>query len=316
MRRFASTFAALLFGCIAYAVPALAEWQPSGPIKMMIAFRAGGGADTQARLIAEELEVRKGWKIIPENVTGKGGANMANALKKEPGDGLSIGMAVIETFVYNTLANPKIGYSTKDFTYITTTAPTQMGIVARADKGWKSLDDLVAAAKAGQKVSVSAMSPRLADGVYMISQHYGIDLNTVMVKGGKGSMNAIMAGDVDAGWVAGIQAKGVKSGDLVNLASGEGERLAMSPDAATLSELGMPFAFGATFAFVGPAGMPADARKTIAAAVAEILNDSETKAAKMISKAFGPPLVLSGGDFDNMVERAIEQDQALLKATE
>lgn len=316
MRRFITSLAAILLGSIAYAVPAAAEWQPSGPIKLMIAFRAGGGADTQARLIAEELEARKGWKIIPENVTGKGGANMANALKKEPADGLSIGMAVIETFVYNTLANPKIGYSTRDFTYITTTAPTQMGLVARADKGWNSLDDLVAAAKSGQKISVSAMSPRLADGVYMLSQHYGIDLNTVMVKGGKGSMNAIMAGDVDAGWIAGIQAKGVKSGDLVNLASGEAERLAMSPDAATLGELGMPFAFGATFAIVGPTGMPGDARETIAGAVAEILNDPETKAAKMISKAFGPPLILAGSDFDNLVERAIEQDQALLKATE
>jgi ABC-type glycerol-3-phosphate transport system substrate-binding protein len=45
---------------------ALAEWKPSGPITMMIAFAAGGGADTQARMIAEELEKRHGWKIIPE----------------------------------------------------------------------------------------------------------------------------------------------------------------------------------------------------------------------------------------------------------
>ena len=44
----------------------LAEWKPSGPITMMIAFAAGGGADTQARMIAEELEKRHGWKIIPE----------------------------------------------------------------------------------------------------------------------------------------------------------------------------------------------------------------------------------------------------------
>ena len=45
---------------------ALAGWKPSGPITMMIAFAAGGGADTQARMIAEKLEKRHGWKIIPE----------------------------------------------------------------------------------------------------------------------------------------------------------------------------------------------------------------------------------------------------------
>ena len=41
-----------------------ADWTPPGPIKLMIAFRAGGGADTQARLIAEALEEKMGWNRI------------------------------------------------------------------------------------------------------------------------------------------------------------------------------------------------------------------------------------------------------------
>ena len=73
-----------------------AEWSPSGPIKLMIAFRAGGGVDTQARMIAEDLQARHGWKIIPENLAGKGGAVMARALITEPADGLTIGMTVSE----------------------------------------------------------------------------------------------------------------------------------------------------------------------------------------------------------------------------
>ena len=64
-----------------------ADWQPPGPIKLMIAFAAGGGADTQARLIAEALEEQTGWKFVPENVTGKGGVNLLNAMKGEPADG-------------------------------------------------------------------------------------------------------------------------------------------------------------------------------------------------------------------------------------
>ena len=48
-----------------------ADWQPAGPVKLMIAFRAGGGADTQARLLAEDIKTRHGWNLIPENVTGK-----------------------------------------------------------------------------------------------------------------------------------------------------------------------------------------------------------------------------------------------------
>ena len=54
---------------------AVAEWKPSGPITMLIAFAAGGGADTQARMIAEELEKRHGWQIIPEQATAAAAPN-------------------------------------------------------------------------------------------------------------------------------------------------------------------------------------------------------------------------------------------------
>ena len=92
---------AALASAILLTGAAAAEWAPPGPIKLMIAFRAGGGADTQARLIAEALEAELGWKFIPEQVTGKGGINMAAALKDQPNDGTVIGMGVTETFGYN-----------------------------------------------------------------------------------------------------------------------------------------------------------------------------------------------------------------------
>ena len=70
----------LIAPALAVPMAAQAEWKPKGPITLMIAFAAGGGADSQARLIAEEIEARKGWKIIPEAVTGKGGGVMAARL--------------------------------------------------------------------------------------------------------------------------------------------------------------------------------------------------------------------------------------------
>ena len=310
---FAAAVAAVALTQLA-AVAAAADWAPSGPIKLIIAFRAGGGADTQGRLLAEELEARHGWKIIPENLTGKGGANMARSLKDAPADGLTIGVAVTETFTYVPVANPRIGYTAGDFTFITTTAPTQMGIVVRADKGWKTMDDLVKAAKGGANVSFSTMSPRLADGAAYIADHFGIDLNLVSVKGGKGSLNAIVASDVDAGWVAGIQSKGVAGGDLLNLASGETSRLAMSPDALTMAEMGVPFDFGAKFVVTGPAGLPAEARSALAASITEILSDPNSKAHQFVTKAFGPPLLVSEGDLDALVSKEIEANEKMLDA--
>ena len=64
----------------ASAVTANAEdWAPNGPIKMMVAFQAGGGVDTMARLLCQRTKRRNGWEFIPENVAGKGGATMATA---------------------------------------------------------------------------------------------------------------------------------------------------------------------------------------------------------------------------------------------
>ena len=308
--------AAVAVGLAAAATSsAAADWKPSGPINLMIAFTAGGGADTQARLIAAELEKRKGWKIVPQNVTGKGGGVMAAKLKSQPNDGLTIGIAVTETFGYNILAAKKQSYGVDDFTYVTTTAGSQMGLVAKADRGWKTIRDTIADAKSGKAIRVGAMSQKLADIAYAIEQKFGVRFNVVMLKGGRAVVNAVTAGDVDMGWGAGIQAKAVKAGDLVNLLSGERKRLSLSPDAPTLRELGIPFDAGANFVVVAPKGIPDAARKGIANGIAEVLNDKSTKAAQFVQRAFGGPKLISGDALDEMIVGGIANSKELMAAT-
>lgn len=52
--------------CAAPLVAQAQDWTPPGPITMYIGFAAGGGADTQARLIAQGLEEKFGWTVIPQ----------------------------------------------------------------------------------------------------------------------------------------------------------------------------------------------------------------------------------------------------------
>lgn len=314
---FKSMAAAAMAGALVLAVgPAAAAWKPAGPINLMIAFAAGGGADTQARLIAAELGKTKGWKIIPQNVTGKGGAVMARKLKSQPNDGLTFGIAVTETFGYNMLAVKKAGYTTDDFTFVTTTAGSQMGLVAKSSRGWKSLADVIAAAKGGTAIKVGAMSQKLADLAYTIEQKFGVKFNTVMFRGGRAVVNAITAGDVDIGWGAGIQNKGVRAGDLVNLLSGENTRLKISPDVPTLGEIGIPYTGGAKFLIVAPKGIPADARKGVADAIASVLTDKSTKAAKFVQRAFGGPQLISGAALEKLIADGIVGSKKLMAATQ
>ena len=99
------------------ATAAHAEWQPKGPIKLWIGFGAGGGTDTQGRALAEQIEKNRGWRVIPENKAGAGGAVMAAQLKTAPADGQTIGFAITSTVDFAPITNDnlsideKLGYS-------------------------------------------------------------------------------------------------------------------------------------------------------------------------------------------------------------
>jgi len=292
------------------------EWQPPGPVKLMIGFAAGGGADTQARLIAEELEAAVGWKFLPENVTGKGGINLLSAMKDQPNDGTVIGMVVTETLGYNLVAAEGSGLEASDFTPITTTAGTQMGVVAKSDSDFKSMDDVFAAAKDGKEIRFGVMSPRLGDLAYLLGKNNDVEFNIVSLKGGKAVMNAINAGDVDIGWGAGVQTKAVLAGDMVNLASGLRKPLDVSPDAPLISDLGVDYDAGAYFMILGPAGMPEDARAAFAEKIAALAEDPDSKVGGLIKKAFGGPSITAGADLEAHLAADAEGAAELMKASE
>lgn len=292
---------------------AAAEWTPPGPITMKISFSAGGGADTQGRLIAAELEDRTGWTIIPENVAGRGGLTAAADLIDDPADGTMIVMGSTDTFGYSMRA-ANTGWTPEDFTPIVTTASFQMALVAAASKGWKTVDDMFAAAKGGEMIRFGALTPRLADLGFLLGEANEIDFNIVDIKGGGPLMNAMMAGDIDAGFIAGAQTKRVLAGELVNLASALSQPLDATPDAPLLKDRGLKFTSDGYFFIIGPAGMPDDARDTLAKAIADIVNDPSNPAGAMIEKAFGKASAVMGDELDAFMQATYDEAGELLEA--
>ncbi|WP_323766936.1 tripartite tricarboxylate transporter substrate binding protein [Marinovum sp.] len=297
------------------ASAAVAEWAPTGPVKVLIGFAAGGGADSLARLIAEDIEADYGWTLIPENLPGSGGAVMARAVKDAAADGQTIGVGITDTFAYGLLATRDPGYAVEDFTYLSTIAGTQMGVVAKADRGWETMSDVIEAAKSGETISFGTMTPRLADAAYYIGKVNGVDFNIVSgYKGGRAVLNAITADDVDVGWVAGPQKAGVQSGDLRNLVNGEDQPLAVSPDAQELSEIGVAFAFGATFLAMAPAGLSEDAESALSEAIATVIAKEGSKSNAFINRVFALK-VKTGDAAHDFVEQELADAEALLDAT-
>lgn len=312
MNIFKTAIAAAAMAAIGTTASA-SDWTPPGPIKLLIAFAAGGGADTQARMIAAEIEAAKGWKIIPEQATGKGGLNAVKALNAEPKDGTAIAMIVTETLGYNLRAANAGGPDTA--TPITTTAGSQMAVVALTSKGYKTLGDVIEAAKNGEAIRFGAMSPALADLAYIIGKENGVDFNIISVRGGKAVMNGLNAGDMDVGFGAGIQAKAVAAGDMVELASAKNGPLPGTPDAPMLKDYGVQFTNDTMFLIAGPAGMDPAARDAIAAAVADVLNADGSEAAGFIKKGFGGLDLRSGDELDALIADGYEQAGSLLEAS-
>ena len=200
-------------------------------------------------------------------------------------------------------------------TPITTTAGSQMAVVALSDKGYSSLGDVIDAAKAGEEIRFGVMSPALADLAYVIGKENGVEFNIVSVRGGRAVMDGLNAGDMDVGFGAGIQAKAVAAGDMVELASAKSGKLSGTPDAPMLTDFGVSFSNDTMFLLAGPAGMDAKARDAIAAAVAEVLNTEGSEATGFINKAFGGLDLRSGDEVDAFIAASYEQAGGLLAAS-
>ncbi|PHP64841.1 tripartite tricarboxylate transporter substrate-binding protein [Zhengella mangrovi] len=281
---------------------------------MLIGFAAGGGADTQARLIAQGLEKKYGWKVLPEQAPGNSGLNLAKQLASEPADGTAFGMVVTETLAYSAVASKNPDFELSKFTSLATTARFQLGLVAMKGGEFDSWDKVKAAAAAGKPIRFGTASDRQADVAYHLGQKTGIDFNIVPVKGGAGVMNGLRGGDLDIGWVAGAQSKPVKQGEMINIASGIPAALIDNPEAPKITDLGSDFNLDGYFMFIAPGNMAPDVRKALGDAIRDVLTDSSTEAYAFAQKAFGGASVVTGEELDGYMADSVDASKKLIKA--
>ena len=146
LKRIAVNIGLALLFCGVFTAQAQ-NW-PTKPVKIIIPFAAGGGADTVMRPIAQKLSEVLGQQVILENLTGAGGALGMRAAIRTPTDGHTFVMisnthAIIETL------QPNLGYATlKDFVPVTAMAIFPLVLVVHPALPVKTTQDLIAYAKA------------------------------------------------------------------------------------------------------------------------------------------------------------------------
>jgi tripartite-type tricarboxylate transporter receptor subunit TctC len=267
----------LAAGAAAVAAPRLVRAQafPSRPVKYICPWPAGGSTDVVIRAFADSAAKILGQQVVVENKPGAGGMLGANELVQAKPDGYTLSQ--LPHGVFRIPHMQKTAFDTlSDFTWIACLTGYTFGLVVPADSPIKSIQDLVAYAKANpEKFSYGSTgigtSPHLA--VEEFAKSAGIKLNHVPFKGNADNMQAVLGGHTMAASDATGWAPHVDAGKLRLLATYGSKRTKRWASVPTLDELGYKTVSDSPFGVCGPKGMDPAVVKTLHDAFRKTLDD-------------------------------------------
>jgi tripartite-type tricarboxylate transporter receptor subunit TctC len=242
-------------------VAAWAQSSPSKMIRIINPFPAGGASDAIARLLQPGLQDRLGATIVVENRPGASTSIGATVVAKSPPDG-STWLLTSDTFVVSSLLMSNLPYDVqKDFEPVTMVARGAMVLCASPSRPYRTLADLVAAAKAEPNTLSYATTGLGSNGhltAAALCQLTGMRLLHVPYRGVAPALNDAVAGHVDliVSSTASL-APQIEAGQLRPLVQCGDKRAVFLPDTPTAMESGIPsFHAYSWFGFFGAAGTP------------------------------------------------------------
>ncbi len=273
---------ALAFVAVAFAAPAIAQSgaYPNRPIKMIVPFPPGGGADLTARVVAQKMSESMGQPVVVENKPGANGSIGTEAVAKSTPDGYTLLLVDRGALGINPHIYAKLPYDPlKDLSFVGIATEGPYVLVVNPSLNVKTLAELVALAKAKPgtlnyaSFGIGSL-PQL--NLEALNRRMGIDLVHVPYKGAGPAAQAVVAGEVGVTISSVPAVQGfIKDGRLRALAVGADKRIAQLPDVPTMGEAGG----GADtlnptfFALAAPAGTPPAVVARINAEMKKALSD-------------------------------------------
>lgn len=232
---------------------------PTKPVEIIVAYKAGGGTDVGARILASEAEKNFGKPLVIINREGSDGELGYTELAQAKPDGYTIGFINLPTFVSLTLERDT-KYKIDDVTPILNHVYDAGVIVVQASSEWNTIEDFIDYAKANPgdlTISNNGTGASNHIGAAHFEHEAGIEVTHVPFGGSTDMLAALRGGHVKAS-VAKISevASLVNSGDLRILASFTADRLENFSEVPTLTEKGYEILFGSARALVAPKGTP------------------------------------------------------------
>jgi tripartite-type tricarboxylate transporter receptor subunit TctC len=281
---------------------------PVKPIKLVVPFAPGGGTDLIARTLAVEMAKDLGQSVIVENKPGAGTIIGTDLVAKSAPDGYTLVVSSIAHSVNPSLME-KMPYSTeKDFAPVALIVRSPNVLVVRAESPYKSLKDIVVAAKANPN-KLSYASPGNGTSSHLAGALFAdlakVELQHISYKGSGPALTDLLGGQTDMIFAtSGSVGKFIDSGKLRALAVTSTTRSAAYPSLPTMAEAGVPgYNSEGWYGFYAPAGTPAAVIDKLNAATRKAANSDSFK-----SKVVGEGMVVQTGtpaEFDAFVRSEI-----------
>jgi len=311
-----------LFGAVALALAftaAQAQPFPAKPIHLIIPFPPGGGTDILSRLVATKLTEASKWTMVPDNRAGAGGTIGITEAARAPHTGYEMVMGQKDNMVVAPWLYKNLSYDpTKDLVAVAHVAYTPVVIVTRNESKFKTLKDVVAAARAAPD-SVTYGSPGNGTTIHLAGEIFGraasVKLRHVPYKGSNPAMMDVLAGNVDLMVSSLPSAMGqIKSGKLRALAVTSAKRSSSLPEVPTVAELGYKgFDVSTWYGLFMPAGTPKDIVSTVNAEVNKLLATPDMKAAIIAQGA--EPQGMTTEQFGTLLKTDYLQWRDIVKAS-
>jgi tripartite-type tricarboxylate transporter receptor subunit TctC len=276
--------AAWIIGAAACAVvassAARAQDFPTRPIRVIVGFGAGSGADITARVVGARMSEILGQQIVVENKTGAGSSIGADYVAHASNDGYTLFLATISQPI-NAAVTPHLNFDfVKDFAPIVLVSSIPNMLVVNPSLGVKTVPELIALAKA-KPDSLSFGSSGVGTGTHLAAELFkvlaGVQMVHVPYAGSAQSITDLLAGRIQLVFTPASTVVGhVRDRKLVALATTEKKRAAIAPDVPTMGEAGLPgFDTGLWFGLLAPAGTPKAAIDKINAAANQAIKSDQ-----------------------------------------
>ncbi len=264
-------FAALALAAFAAAAPA--QDYPAKPIRLIVPFPPGGGTDIAARTVANKLSETLRWTFVVENKPGAGGNLGVEQAVKSPPDGYTLVIGQTSNLAINPALYAKLPYDPlKDLSPIALIVSAPVVLVVAANSPYKSLGDLLAAARRDPG-AVTFASPGNGTVSHLagelLQRASGVKFTHVPYKGAAQAMTDLLGGQVQSFMSSVPSALAqIKGGRLRAIAVTSAKRAAEMPEVPAIAESGYA-GFDATtwYGLLAPAGTPAAVIKRLNAEV-------------------------------------------------